>query len=100
MAKARNESAADVKDQLKGVAAGVKDGMVDVADEAKSNGVDQISGVGRAVHSAAEELGRELPQAAGAAMVVTGEIIDAKTVVLIQYFGERLRARAGTQDFI
>jgi hypothetical protein len=45
-------------------------------------------------------LGRELPQAAGAAMVVTGEIIDAKTVVLIQYFGERLRARAGTQDFI
>ncbi|WP_029586737.1 NUDIX domain-containing protein [Bradyrhizobium sp. URHD0069] len=35
-----------------------------------------------------------------AVMVAAGEIIDAKTVVLIQYFGERLRARAGTQDFI
>jgi hypothetical protein len=60
--------------------------MVEVADEAKSNGIDQISGVGRAVHSAAEELGRELPQAAGAAMIATGEIIDVKTVVLILIF--------------
>jgi hypothetical protein len=30
------------------------------------------------------------------AMVAAGEIIDAKTVVLIQYVGERLRARATT----
>jgi nudix-type nucleoside diphosphatase (YffH/AdpP family) len=29
-----------------------------------------------------------------AAMVVAGEIIDAKTVVLVQYLGERLRAQA------
>jgi GDP-mannose pyrophosphatase NudK len=28
-----------------------------------------------------------------AAMIASGEIIDAKTVVLIQYLGERIRSR-------
>ncbi|XIA66826.1 hypothetical protein ACFIOY_13530 [Bradyrhizobium sp. TZ2] len=63
--KSQGEGAADVREELKGAAGGVKEGIVDAADEAKSEGVDQLSGVGRAVHGAADELGRELPQAAG-----------------------------------
>jgi hypothetical protein len=59
------ESATDVQDELKGVASGVKDEILDAADEGKARGVGQLAGVSRAVHSAADELGRELPQAAG-----------------------------------
>lgn len=62
--KRKGEGAADVQDELKQVASGVKDEIVEVADEAKAKGVDQMAGVSRAVHSAADELGRELPQAA------------------------------------
>jgi hypothetical protein len=63
--KDNGEGAADVKDELKGMAGGVKDEIVDTVDAAKAKGVDQISGVSRAVHGAADELSRELPQAAG-----------------------------------
>jgi hypothetical protein len=59
--KRKNESATDVQDELKGMASGVKE----AADEAKAKGLDHVAGVGRAVHGAADELGRELPQAAG-----------------------------------
>jgi hypothetical protein len=66
MADQRNsESATDVKDQLKGMAGGVKDKVVDAAEDAKAKGVDQMAGVAGAVHGAADELSRELPQAAG-----------------------------------
>jgi len=63
--KSKNEDATDVTEELKGVADGVGDKIGETADEAKSKSSDQISGVGRAVHGAADELGRELPQAAG-----------------------------------
>jgi hypothetical protein len=63
--KRKSESATDVQDELKGVASGVKDEIVETADEAKAKGVDQMAGVSRAVHGAADELSRELPQAAG-----------------------------------
>jgi hypothetical protein len=54
-----------VQDELKGAADDVKDEIVDAADEAKAKGVGQIAGVSRAVHGAADELGQELPLAAG-----------------------------------
>jgi hypothetical protein len=62
--KRKGESTTDAQDELKGVASGVKDEIVEAADEAKARGVGQMAGVNRAVHSAANELGRELPQAA------------------------------------
>ena len=63
--KRKSESATDLQDELNEVASGVKDEIVGAADEAKAKGVGQMAGVSRAVHSAADELGRELPQAAG-----------------------------------
>jgi hypothetical protein len=63
--KSKGESTTDMQDELKGMAGGVEDEIVDAADEAKARGGDQVAGVSRAVHSAADELGRELPQAAG-----------------------------------
>jgi hypothetical protein len=63
--KPNGDSAADVQDEVKRAAGDVKDEVVEAADEAKAKGVGQIAGVSRAVHSAADELGRELPQAAG-----------------------------------
>jgi hypothetical protein len=63
--KSKSEGATDITEELKGVADGVRDKFGETADEAKSKGTEQISGVGRAVHGAADELGRELPQAAG-----------------------------------
>jgi hypothetical protein len=65
MANQKDESAVDVKDELKGMAGGVKDRAVDAAEHAKAKGVDQMAGVAGAVHGAADELSRELPQAAG-----------------------------------
>jgi hypothetical protein len=61
----RRKGAADVQDDLKGVARGMKDEIIETADEAKAEGVNQMGGISRAVHGAADELGRELPQAAG-----------------------------------
>ena len=61
----KSESETDVQDDLKGMASGVKDEIVEAADEAKAKGVDQVAGVTRAVHGAADELSQELPQAAG-----------------------------------
>jgi hypothetical protein len=63
--KRQREGTTEVRDELKGVVSGVKEEIVEAADEAKAKGVDQMAGVSRAVHGAADELGRELPQAAG-----------------------------------
>jgi hypothetical protein len=63
--RAESESAAAAKERLQGMAAGVKDDIVGAADEAKEKRVDQVEGVTRAVHNAADELSGELPQAAG-----------------------------------
>jgi hypothetical protein len=43
----------------------MKDRARGMADEVKSKGSDQLAGVSRAVHDAADRLGREMPQAAG-----------------------------------
>jgi hypothetical protein len=43
----------------------VKDQARQAADDAKAQGGAQIAGVSRAAHKAADELSRELPQAAG-----------------------------------
>ena len=61
----KSESAADVTEEVRGMAGGVKDRAVDAAEDAKTKGVDQMAGVAGAVHGAADELSRELPQAAG-----------------------------------
>jgi len=60
-----DEIAADVRHTLKGTAETAKDEAVAAADQAKQERADQISGVGHAVHGAADELGQELPQVAG-----------------------------------
>ena len=66
MANKRNgDSTTDVQEELKGAAGDAKDEIVEAADEAKAKGVGQIAGVSRAVHGAADELGQELPLAAG-----------------------------------
>jgi hypothetical protein len=61
----KGDSTTDVQDEAKEAASDAKEEIVEAADEAKAKGVGQIAGVSRAVHSAADELGRELPQAAG-----------------------------------
>src|SRR6059058_4421416 len=61
----KRKSAAEMQADLKGAARGIEDEIVETADEAKTKGVDQMGGVSRAVHRAADQLGRELPQAAG-----------------------------------
>lgn len=54
----------EVKDVLTDLAATAKNEGRKAAAQAKQQGIDQISQVSRAVHGAADELGRELPQAA------------------------------------
>ena len=65
MANKREGSQTNMQDELKEVAGGVQEEVVEAADKTKAKGVDQMAGVSRAVHGAADELGRELPQAAG-----------------------------------
>ena len=77
----KRKGAADVQDDLKGVARGVKDDMVETADEAKTKGVDQMGGVSRAVHGAADQLGRELPQAAGYIHSVADKLESASSTL-------------------
>ncbi|HEX3440316.1 MAG TPA: hypothetical protein VHT93_08215 [Pseudolabrys sp.] len=47
-----------------GAAETVKDTVRDVAEEQKNAGAERIEAVGRAVHGAADQLGKEIPQAA------------------------------------
>jgi hypothetical protein len=63
--KRKGDSTTDLEDEAKEVASDAKDEIVEAADQARARGVGQIAGVSRAVHSVADELGRELPQAAG-----------------------------------
>jgi hypothetical protein len=79
--KRKSESAADVQDEFKGVASGVKDEIVEAVDDAKEESVDQMAGVTRAVHSAADELGRELPQAAGYVHSVADRLESASSAL-------------------
>jgi ATP-dependent exoDNAse (exonuclease V) beta subunit len=43
----------------------VKDRVRSIAEEQKADGAERIGAFGRAVHGAAEELGKEVPEAAG-----------------------------------
>ena len=43
----------------------VKDKAKETAEAQKANGAEKLSGVAQAVHRAADDLGKELPQAAG-----------------------------------
>jgi hypothetical protein len=56
---------ADAQSKMSEAAGPVKDQIEDFAEQQKSAGADQVSELGRAVHGAAEQLGKELPQAAG-----------------------------------
>jgi hypothetical protein len=49
---------------LGGTAESIKDTVRDVAEEQKTAGAERIEAVGRAVHGAADQLGKEIPQAA------------------------------------
>jgi hypothetical protein len=55
----------DVKAAFGEAAEGVKEQVRESADRTKREGAERLEGVTRAFHSAAEELSRELPQAAG-----------------------------------
>ena len=54
-----------VQEQLRNAGTTIKEQAQQAADDAKAAGGIQIAGVSRVVHKAADELGRELPQAAG-----------------------------------
>ena len=79
--KRQREGTTEVQDELKGVVSGVKEEIVEAADEAKAKGVDQMAGVSRAVHGAADELGRELPQAASYIHSVADRLEDASSAL-------------------
>jgi uncharacterized phage infection (PIP) family protein YhgE len=55
----------DIGNTLKDTAGAAADGARQAAGNAKAEGADQIAGISRAVHGAADELGKELPQTAG-----------------------------------
>jgi hypothetical protein len=63
------EQASSVGEQVRAQAAGVieplKENARNVAEQQKQAGAEQIGGVARAVHGAAGELEKELPQTAG-----------------------------------
>jgi hypothetical protein len=58
-------SAADMQHTAAEAADAMKDRTRDMADELKGKSSDQLAGVSRAVHDAADRLGQEMPQAAG-----------------------------------
>lgn len=73
------ENASDLREELRGAVGGAKEAIADAADQAKSKGVDQISGMAGAVHGAADELSRELPQAAGYIHALAGRLEQASS---------------------
>jgi hypothetical protein len=55
----------DIRNTVSEAAQNAKEQARDVADDVKAQSVNRVEGVSRAVHGAADQLGRELPQAAG-----------------------------------
>ena len=55
---------AGVSNLFRSAARNVKNKAREAAEKQKSVGVERIDAIGRAVHGAADELGREIPQAA------------------------------------
>jgi len=58
-------AAGELKSAARETAGHVGEEVRDFAEEQKTAGADNVARLGRAVHGAAEQLGRELPQAAG-----------------------------------
>ena len=63
-ADASSGGAHDVKETLKSVAEATKEQTLQAVNEVKDDGANKISGVTRAVHGAADELGEQVPQLA------------------------------------
>jgi hypothetical protein len=57
-------AAADIKSSAREATGHLADQTRDFAEEQKAAGADNMARLGRAVHGAADQLGRELPQAA------------------------------------
>lgn len=55
----------DIRNTVSEAAQNAKEQARDVADDVKAQSVNRVEDVSRAVHGAADQLGRELPQAAG-----------------------------------
>ncbi|HEU4659397.1 MAG TPA: hypothetical protein VFS63_01915 [Pseudolabrys sp.] len=64
-AQAKSDSPADVQNAAHEAAGAIKEKARATAEDVKAAGADQIAGVTRAVHGAADQLGQELPKAAG-----------------------------------
>ena len=68
MDKIRDQAAQatqSTKEQVSAAAQPIADKAREVAEEQKKSGADRIQGVARAVHSAADDIGKEVPQLAG-----------------------------------
>jgi len=62
---AQSDAGEDLRAKAGDAAGAVLDEARDFAEERKSAAADNVGRLGRAVHGAAEQLGQELPQAAG-----------------------------------
>ncbi|HEX3431415.1 MAG TPA: hypothetical protein VHT03_11060 [Rhizomicrobium sp.] len=59
------EATRTAKDQISAAAQPIADKAREVAEEQKQSGADRIQGIARAVHGAADNIGKEVPQLAG-----------------------------------
>jgi len=60
-----SEVAQAAKEQLSSAAQPIADKARDVAEEQRKSGADRLEGVARAVHTAADDIGKQVPQLAG-----------------------------------
>jgi ElaB/YqjD/DUF883 family membrane-anchored ribosome-binding protein len=60
-----SELASNAAEQLQAAAQPLKEDARQLAEEQKSRGADRIQTLAQAVHGAAEEIGKQVPQAAG-----------------------------------
>jgi adenylosuccinate lyase len=93
--KLNSDSAKHARDEVRQAAGGIKDGLVGAADEAKAKAAGQMAGVSRAVHAAADELGRELPQAAGYIHSVAERFEDASSALRDRSVGDFVSTFSG-----
>jgi len=75
------EDGADTQHVGAEAADAMKDRARDMADEVKSKGSDQLAGVSRVVHEAADRLGQEMPQAAGYIHSAANRLDSASTTL-------------------
>ncbi|HEX5509302.1 MAG TPA: hypothetical protein VFX37_12430 [Pseudolabrys sp.] len=63
--EAKSDIAAGAQNAMNEATGAIKEKARGAAEDAKAKGADQIAGMTRAVHGAADQLGEELPKAAG-----------------------------------